>query len=214
MGGLLLLVFIVVPILEIVVFIQAGEWIGLWPTLAGIVMTAVIGAALVRHQGLSVLRKAQSSLGEGRFPVAEVFDGLCLVIAGALLLTPGFLTDTAGFLLLIPPLRALLRQTVGRRMMASGRVEVWADGPPSPRPPPSSPNRKRGGIIIDADYEHVPEEPLPEEPPAEPSTEHPASGESPRGGPQKETNRRGGSPWRKGGAEGGGKSGKRKTDDR
>ena len=164
----------------------------------------MIGAALVRHQGLSVLRNAQGSLGEGRFPVAEVFDGLCLVMAGALLLTPGFLTDTAGFLLLVPWLRTWLRQTAGRRMMASGRVEVWADGPPSPRPSPSSPNRKRGGIIIDADYEHVPEEP-PEVPPEEP----PRSGESRR----EETNRRD-SPWRKGGAEGGGESDERKADDR
>lgn len=202
MGGLLLLVFIVVPILEIAVFIQAGEWIGLWPTLAGIVMTALIGAALVRRQGLSVLEKAQRSVNEGRFPVAEVFDGLCLVLAGALLLTPGFLTDTAGFLLLLPPLRAFLRGTIGRRMMASGRVGVWTDGPSPPRPPPSSPGRKRGGIIIDADYEHVPEKP---------PAEHPGAGESPQEGAQEETNRRG-SPWRKGGAEGGGKNGERKTD--
>jgi UPF0716 protein FxsA len=206
MGGLLLLVFIVVPILEIAVFIQAGEWIGLWPTLAGIVMTALIGAALVRRQGLSVLEKAQTSVNEGRFPVAEVFDGLCLVLAGALLLTPGFLTDTAGFLLLLSPLRAFLRRTIGRRMMASGQVGVWTDGPSPPRPPPSSPGRKRGGIIIDADYEHVPEKP-----PAEPPAEYRGSGESPQEGAQEETNRRG-SPWRKGGTEAGDKSGERKTD--
>src|SRR5512134_1583856 len=111
MGGLMLVLFIVIPILEIAVFIQVGKWIGLWPTLAGIVMTALIGVALVRHQGFSVLRKAQDSVGEGRFPVAEVFDGLCLFIAGALLLIPGFLTDIVGFLLLIPPLRAWLRQS-------------------------------------------------------------------------------------------------------
>jgi UPF0716 protein FxsA len=184
-----------------------GKWIGLWPTLAGIVMTALIGIALVRHQGFSVLRKAQNSVNEGRFPVAEVFDGLCLFIAGALLLIPGFLTDIVGFLLLVPPLRAWLRQIVGSRMVASGRVEVWADGPSAPRP--SWPGRK--GIIIDADYEHVPEEPAKELPP-EPANEQRDSGESPQG----TVNRGGGSPWRKGGPErkGGGIEGGGKSDER
>jgi UPF0716 protein FxsA len=186
MGGLLLVLFIVVPILEIGVFIQVGKWIGLWPTLGGIVMTALIGVALVRYQGFSVLKKAQSSVNEGRFPVAEVFDGLCLFIAGALLLMPGFLTDIVGFLLLVPPVRAILRRIVGSRMVASGRVEVWADGPPPP-------SRNRGGIIIDADYEHVPEEPL-----------HRKLDEP---GPEEKADRRSGSPWRKGGPKGGPKDG-------
>jgi UPF0716 protein FxsA len=189
MGGLLLVLFIVVPILEIGVFIQVGKWIGLWPTLAGIVMTALIGIALVRYQGFSVLRKAQDSVDEGRFPVAEVFDSLCLFIAGALLLIPGFLTDIVGFLLLVPPLRTWLRQSLAHRMLAAGQVEVWTDGPSPGRP--SWPNTTREGIIIDADYEHVPEEPPPELPSERPR-EH---GES----PQRKANGRGGSPWRKGG---------------
>jgi UPF0716 protein FxsA len=155
MGGLLLLVFIIVPILEIIVFIQAGELIGLWPTVAAIILTALIGAAIVRHQGLSTLARAQESLAAGRFPITEVFDGLCLVFAGAFLITPGFLTDSAGFLLLVPPVRALLRRIVGSRMIASGQVKVWADSPPRDHPP----GRKRDGIVIDAEYEHVPDQP-------------------------------------------------------
>jgi UPF0716 protein FxsA len=198
MGGLLLLVFIVVPILEIVVFIRAGEWIGLWPTVAGVVLTAVIGAAIVRHQGLSTLARAQRSLGAGRFPVTEVFDGLCLVIAGAFLITPGFLTDSAGFVLLVPPVRAFLRQIVGRRMIASGRVNVWAE--PPPREPP--PRRNRDGIVIDAEYEHVPEPPEQPPPPGERRDEPPP-------GERRDV----GSPWRQDEGKGDGNAGG-KCDDR
>lgn len=194
MGGLLLLVFLVLPILEIVVFIQAGKWIGLWPTVACILMSALIGGTLVRHQGFAVLKNAQESVGEGRFPAAQAFDGLCLVLAGALLLTPGFITDAAGFLLLVPWFRTLLRRIVGNRMLASGRVEVWADPPLSRRPSPprpSSPGGSRGGVIIDADYEHVPEEPPDER-------QAPDERQPPGERPQTEKDPRAASPWRKG----------------
>ena len=196
MGGLLLLVFIVVPILEIVVFIRAGEWIGLWPTVAGVVLTAVIGAAIVRHQGLSTLASAQRSLGEGRFPVSEVVDGLCLVIAGALLITPGFLTDSVGFLLLVPPVRAFLRRFVGSRMIASGRVKVWSDAPPT-NPPP---RRKQDGIVIDAEYEHVPDAPKDPQAPGEGRDQPQVLGEG------READQEAESPWRKGGGKGGGRN--------
>lgn len=186
MGALLVLVFIVVPILEIVVFIQAGQWIGLWPTLAAIVLTALIGAALVRHQGLSTLQRAQQSLAEGRFPIAEVFEGLCIVFAGALLITPGFITDTAGFLLLVPSVRVLLRRLVGRRMIDSGRVTVWTDAPPPP-------GHGRGGVVIDAEYEHVDDSDSADRPAAEPPAEAP---------PRRAAPERGGSPWRRGGMGG------------
>ncbi len=189
MGGLLLFVFIVIPILEIIVFIQAGEWIGLWPTVAGVVLTAVIGAAVVRHQGLATLASAQQSVASGRFPVREVFDGLCLVIAGAFLITPGFLTDTAGFLLLVPPVRTFLRQVVGARMLASGQVTVWSDAPPKG----PAPRREQDGPVIDAEYEHVPERPEQPQSPGD-APEHPrAADESPP------WDQRGDSPWRKSG---------------
>ena len=113
---IVLVCFIVVPLAEIAVLIKVGGWLGLGPTLALIVLTAVAGAWMLRRQGLEVLRRAQQQMQDGTPPVAEVFEGFCLVIAGALLLTPGFLTDAAGALLLLPPLRAWLYRRMRRRI--------------------------------------------------------------------------------------------------
>ncbi len=101
----LLAAFIMVPIAEIAVFVEVGGRWGLWPTLAAIFATAIAGTTLIRQQGLSVLREVQTELDGGRFPARQVFDGFCLLIAGALLLTPGFITDGVGFILLIPVAR-------------------------------------------------------------------------------------------------------------
>jgi len=101
----LFIIFIVVPILEIAIFIQAGDWFGLGPTLMMIVLTAIIGVSLLRQQGLSTLFKAQQKMNQGEIPAMEMVEGIMLAIAGALLITPGFFTDTVGFLLLIPALR-------------------------------------------------------------------------------------------------------------
>ncbi|MFQ5974043.1 MAG: FxsA family protein, partial [Alphaproteobacteria bacterium] len=92
-GRLLLLVLVGVPLIEIAVFIQVGGIIGLWPTIAVVVLTAVIGAALLREQGSATLTRAQREMAERRIPVRELFDAVCLLLAGALLLTPGFVTD-------------------------------------------------------------------------------------------------------------------------
>lgn len=126
MARYLLLLFLAIPLLEIAVFIEVGSRIGLWPTLGAIIATAVLGSAVLSRQGRSAFARAQRSLARHELPVAEVFDGLCLVLAGALLLTPGFVTDTVGALLLIPALRGWLRGYLWRRLAASG--EVWIDG--------------------------------------------------------------------------------------
>lgn len=105
---------LIIPVLEIAAFIVIGGWIGLWPTLALILLTALIGTALLRHQGLATLQQAHASLRRGEVPVAEAAHGLFLAIAGVLLLTPGFVTDSAGLLLFVPPLRARL----ARRLLA------------------------------------------------------------------------------------------------
>lgn len=157
MALFILILFIAVPVIEIGLFVQVGGMIGLWPTLAIVILTAVLGTALLRHQGLDTLRRVQDSLAHDRLPVAEMFDGLCLLMAGALLLTPGFMTDAFGFLLFVPPFRAVAAQAIGRYVLSHGRVHVQtatmgAGLGPDPR------RRADGGPVIDGDFEEVPPE--------------------------------------------------------
>ena len=154
MGIALLLAMIVVPIVEIAVFIGVGGYLGLWPTIAIVVLTAIAGAGLLRYQGLATLFRASEILAQGRFPMSEVFDGLCLLVAGALLLTPGFVTDGVGLLLFVPGFRAVLGQAAGRYLAASGKIHVRTDGP-------ASPSRRDTGEapVIEGDFDDVtPEE--------------------------------------------------------
>lgn len=124
----LLLALLIVPILEIAVFIQVGGAIGAWPTIALVLLTAFAGVALVRAQGFATMRRARDSLARNEPPVREVFDGLCLVAAGMLLLIPGFVTDVLGLLLLVPMLRERLRAFLTRRIAGGGGTRVFVNG--------------------------------------------------------------------------------------
>ncbi len=126
MAFAILLALIGVPLVEIAVFIEVGSWIGLWPTLAVILLTAMAGTWLIRAQGMGVLMRARRTIAEGAAPLREMFDGVCLIVAGALLLTPGFVTDAAGFLLLLPSFRNLVAGWAWRRW--GGEVGVRQDG--------------------------------------------------------------------------------------
>ena len=126
MPWVLLSLFILIPLIEIGVFIEVGGIIGLWPTLAVIVLTAVAGSTLIRHQGIAILGQARESFAAGRLPVREIFDGICLLLAGAFLLTPGFVTDAVGALLLVPPFRNLIRTVVLTHFL--DRKKVWMNG--------------------------------------------------------------------------------------
>lgn len=108
------IIFFIVPLIEIALFISVGEEIGLLQTLALCFITAFIGGLLVRHQGLQTLFKAQQNLRGGILPLNEIYDGFCVVIAGALLLTPGFFTDLIGFLLLVAPIRHFIRSLLSK----------------------------------------------------------------------------------------------------
>lgn len=110
MGLLLVLVFIVVPIIELYVIIQVGGLIGVLPTLALLLADAVLGSLLLRHQGRGAWQRFNQALNERRFPGKEVADGLMIAVGGTLLLTPGFITDIFGLFLLIPPTRAIARR--------------------------------------------------------------------------------------------------------
>ncbi len=114
----LLLAFILTPLAEIALFVRIGGEIGLWPTLATVLVTALVGTAVLRHQGLVTLTRARASLARGEMPLAEAFDGACLMASGLLLLTPGFLTDAVGALLLVPAVRLALMGLLARRLAA------------------------------------------------------------------------------------------------
>lgn len=153
---ILLLAFIVVPIVEIALLVHVGGWIGTWETVGLVVLTAVIGTALFRAQGFAVLARAQNTLALGQFPAEELFDGLCIVIAGVLLLTPGFVTDGLGLALLVPGLRTWIGRALWHQLLRSHRFEVrvgaggFPPGPDAPEP--------RGGEVIEGEFSEVPPE--------------------------------------------------------
>jgi len=135
--GILVALFIVVPIVEIYVIIQIGSLIGVWPTVALLIADAVLGSMLLRHQGRGAWRRFNAALAERRFPGREVADGLLIAVGGTLLLTPGFVTDIFGAILLIAPTRAIVRRLmrgyVGRRFLVLGGSAGF-----DPRTPASS----------------------------------------------------------------------------
>jgi UPF0716 protein FxsA len=126
---LLLILFIVVPIVELFVIIQVGQAIGVWPTVLLLFLDAVLGAVLLRSQGRAAWRRFNLALSERRVPHREVFDGVLVIFGGALLLTPGFVTDVFGLLLLIPPSRDAIRAVASRllvgRVALGGRAAYW-----------------------------------------------------------------------------------------
>jgi UPF0716 protein FxsA len=119
---ILLLAFIVVPIAELYVIIQVGSAIGGWETIGLLVLDSVVGAWLVRREGFSILAKVQGSLANGELPTNSLIDGLLVLVAGALMLTPGFLTDGLGLVLLLPPSRTIVRTALKKRF--AGRITV------------------------------------------------------------------------------------------
>lgn len=120
MFRILFSLFILIPLLEIYLLITVGGIIGTWPTVFLVVFTAVLGAFLLRHQGLYTMNKVQAAMARGELPTLAMLEGVVLVFSGALLLTPGFFTDTIGFLALVPP----LRQAALRAMIAKGVVSA------------------------------------------------------------------------------------------
>ncbi|MGF1726365.1 FxsA family protein [Photobacterium nomapromontoriensis] len=120
MFPILLFLFIVVPIVEIALFIQVGGFLGLWPTVGLVLVTAVVGASLVRSQGIATLMSVQNRLQQGELPAQQIVEGVMLAVAGVLLLTPGFMTDAMGMLILLPAPRAMLAKQLMRRVKVQG----------------------------------------------------------------------------------------------
>ncbi|MFO8141292.1 MAG: FxsA family protein [Marinobacter sp.] len=160
-----LFLFIVVPIAEMVVLIKVGGTIGVLNTIGLVLLTAVIGAWLLRQQGLATLLRANQRLNSGELPAKEVAEGLILAVGGALLLTPGFITDAVGFACLLPGSRhwlaakALKRMTVagqGFSFRAGGAAGPFGQGPfegPGPFGPQRPFDRDANGDIIEGEYQ-------------------------------------------------------------
>ena len=123
------IIFLAIPLVEISVFIAVGEHIGLGTTLLLALLTAIIGGIIIRKQGMDTVHSLQTQMSGGGLPLKELFDGFCLVAAGATLITPGFVTDAIGFTLLVPQIRDGLRHVLGKHF----KPQNHTPGGPTPR---------------------------------------------------------------------------------
>ena len=135
-----LLLFLIVPIIEVAILVQVGGIIGFWPTLGLVVLTAVVGAQLLKSQGRALLMAAQGRLERGELPLSELAQGLLIAVGGALLLTPGFATDAIGFACLMP----------GTRLAMGRAVQKWLE-PRLVRAGPA-PHQGQDDSIIDGEF--------------------------------------------------------------
>lgn len=140
MAWMVLVAVIALPVVEIALFIKSAQWLGLLPTIAGAIAAGAIGLALVRRQGFELLLRTRAQFDRGEVPVREVFDGLCLAVAGVLLVLPGFFSDIVAILLLLPPVRAVLR------------LALLSRAAPGAAPHPAS---KTGPQVIEAEYQVI-----------------------------------------------------------
>jgi len=131
--ALLVLLFLVVPIVELYVIIQVGQEIGALNTIGLLLVISVLGAWLAKREGTGVWRRLNQQVSTGKVPGAELIDAFLILLAGALLLTPGFVSDVLAIFLLIPPTRALVRRVLRRRFI--GKVEVFRGAASPSRPP-------------------------------------------------------------------------------
>ena len=131
MARVFFLVFLLVPLVEIACFVLIGQAVGVLPTLAGVLITALIGALVLRAQGLSLIAEIQSTMGRGQLPARALAEAMMVGVAGLLLLLPGYFSDLLGILLLIPPLRAGLYNLLKSRMVvvaAGSSSQAWRNG--------------------------------------------------------------------------------------
>ncbi len=160
MGLLLVLAFIVVPIAELYVIIQVGGLIGVGPTLLLLLLDAVLGSWLLKHEGRSAWRRFNQALAERRLPAKEVADGFLIILGGALLIAPGFITDVFGVLFLLPPTRAVARRILRRWTVGRVALVGFPGGATMGGFGTGGPGRSRPGrsYDYDVDAEEVPED--------------------------------------------------------
>lgn len=167
MFPILLLLFIFVPIIEIGLFISVGGYLGLWPTIALVLITAFVGASLVRSQGLQTLMSVQGKLQQGELPAQQILEGVMLAIAGVLLLTPGFMTDALGMLVLLPAPRAAIAKylmskivvkSVGGGFQGGFQQGPFNQGPHDEPPFNQGPFDAQKGDTFEGEYERKDDE--------------------------------------------------------
>lgn len=174
---LILALLLAVPLIEVGLFIEVGDAIGLWPTIALAVATAIVGIWVVRLQGFGTVMRARAQLAQGEVPARQLFDGFCLVIAGVMLVIPGFATDALAVLLLVPPVRGFLFARARLRTEVRGRFH-GAQSHPDPHGARERPD------IIEGEWQEV-EESSKDLPPRRPAPED----EAPRSGSNSRSDR-------------------------
>ena len=151
----LFVLFIIIPIIEIALLIQVSDVIGGFATITLVVVTAILGAKMVKTQGMGALQNVQAQMAQGQMPAKELFTGICVVIAGVLLLTPGIMTDVFGLLLLTPAIRNKL--AAGLASQATVRMSAGMQQGPSPFAGQQHAEREQGQMerptTIDGEYE-------------------------------------------------------------
>lgn len=157
---ILVFLFILMPIMEISLLIRVAGQIGILNTAAFALFTAVLGAYLVKQQGMATLAKLQEEANAGRVPARQIVEGVALLVAGAVLLTPGFITDAFGFALLIPPVRIALINLVAQKVFANGQVvySYTSYSDTSNQNTRQAGSRSVNGTVIDGEYTAAPDE--------------------------------------------------------
>ncbi|EPS3381072.1 TPA: FxsA family protein [Vibrio cholerae] len=150
MFPILLFLFIAVPVIEIALFIQVGGVLGVWPTIALVLLTAIVGASLVRSQGLQTLLTVQQRLAQGQLPAQQILEGVMLAVAGVLLLTPGFFTDILGMLVLLPAPRAYFAKQFMSRVVVGN---IHASGAGFEQPNPFHDRANPNGTTYEGEFE-------------------------------------------------------------
>ncbi|EGR2510662.1 FxsA family protein [Vibrio cholerae] len=150
MFPILLFLFIAVPVIEIALFIQVGGVLGVWPTIALVLLTAIVGASLVRSQGLQTLLTVQQRLAQGQLPAQQILEEVMLAVAGVLLLTPGFFTDILGMLVLLPAPRAYFAKQLMSRVVVGN---IHASGAGFEQPNPFHDRANPNGTTYEGEFE-------------------------------------------------------------
>jgi len=153
------LLFVAVPIIEIALFIEVGGWLGLWPTIGIVILTAALGTVLLRAQGLATIGLLQRQLEAGENPAPTLAHGAMILVAAVLLLTPGFFTDAVGFALLMPPVReAAIRFARSRMTLVHGSFHMGTSrhrGPGGESGAGAAPGPQPGPATVEGEYEVV-----------------------------------------------------------